>query len=481
MLNRKLLEILARLDPGEIKRFRQFLNSPFFTYGLSIHEIIRLFDHIMEHGADEESPELDKRKVSALLFPNKPFQDNGKNPIDTLTSNLVGLLRRFLFEIELEKQTNESNLNLPLAKFYRKHGLEERFWQTVESAKKWFAGAIQKDDRFYLDRFFLELEVHEFQAGYNSNRDDVNLITVHQYLDAFFILHRLLLSSAFVHQNKLSTIEDHSILDFTRQILVMVENNYISWEPRIRIQYLAYNLILNPENEPFYLEFEQLVKTHKQEIDFEQYSNLLALLRSFTSVLYKKYGKEEYLRQLYDQLIEHLKGGYLYSEGKIRSESLRLITTVGLRLNDMEVVEKILKAHPPELIGGTRFSHEFYNLNYAEYDFALKNYDASLEKLNYKLFENQNYSIQADVLLIKIYFETQDDLLEFRMKAMLQKVRRSGISDAQKEMYYNFLKKLDKVIKVGWEKKSDKKKKLIEEITHMPAIIEREWLLKQLT
>ncbi len=67
------------------------------------------------------------------------------------------------------------------------------------------------------------------------------------------------------------------------------------------------------------------------------------------------------------------------------------------------------------------------------------------------------------------------------MNALLQKVRRSKIAPQIKERYFNFLKKLDKIVKYGWEKGSAKRANLAEEIRSMPALVEREWLLRQLS
>ncbi len=83
--------------------------------------------------------------------------------------------------------------------------------------------------------------------------------------------------------------------------------------------------------------------------------------------------------------------------------------------------------------------------------------------------------------MIKIYYETQDELLESRMKALDQKVRRSKLSRETKNRYYNFLKKLDKIIKYGWQKNNPKRARLIEEIKTTPEIATREWLLEKLT
>ncbi|HRI59799.1 MAG TPA: hypothetical protein PK228_08745, partial [Saprospiraceae bacterium] len=54
------------------------------------------------------------------------------------------------------------------------------------------------------------------------------------------------------------------------------------------------------------------------------------------------------------------------------------------------------------------------------------------------------------------------------------------MTDLVKERYYNFLKKLDKIVKYAWQKNNPRREKLVEEIRTIPEIIEREWLLEKL-
>lgn len=160
--------------------------------------------------------------------------------------------------------------------------------------------------------------------------------------------------------------------------------------------------------------------------------------------------------------------------------ALRVLANSGLKLGEFDWVKKLLDDHPPERICGTKYPVEAHSLNVAEYHFHKKEYAEAEAKLTYRLFENPNFSISADVLLIKIYYETANDLLDARMKALEQKVRRTKISAETKAGYYNFLKKLDKVIKYGWQKKSPRRTKLIEEVRTTPGVFAREWLLEKL-
>ena len=223
-----------------------------------------------------------------------------------------------------------------------------------------------------------------------------------------------------------------------------------------------------------------LLDQNKPSISPERYRDFKSYQRFFWVQRYQKFGDNHSLRQTFDVYREHLAQGYFYFDGLIPLTTFRNLIIAALKLNEFDWVKKFLEDHPPERIGSTRYPAEVHSLNVAEYHVYLKQYEEAQERLVYRPFENPTFSILADVLMIKIYFENQDELLEFRMKALDQKVRRSKLNQATKNRYYNFLKKLDKVIKYGWQKKSPKRERLIEEIRTTQEIVAREWLLEKL-
>ncbi len=157
-----------------------------------------------------------------------------------------------------------------------------------------------------------------------------------------------------------------------------------------------------------------------------------------------------------------------------------MLTVFALKLGHFDWVKTVLDRHPPSRICGTRYPVEAYNLNLAEYYFYKKEYEQAIEKLQYRLFENLNYTMLVDVLLLKIYFETGEELLESRMKALEQKVRRAKMPATTKSRYINFVKKLDKITRHVWQRKSSQYEKMVQELKSIPQIIEREWLLEML-
>lgn len=141
----------------------------------------------------------------------------------------------------------------------------------------------------------------------------------------------------------------------------------------------------------------------------------------------------------------------------------------------------MLIGHPVEKLTGTKFLSEGYHLNWAEYYLALGEFEESQKYLEYKMFENPTYSIVADTILLRIYYETENELLDSRIKALEQKIRRTSLSESHKKPFQSFIQKLDKLNKYRYQRSSPKFAKLVEEIKTTPGLVYRNWLLEKVT
>lgn len=480
MINRKLLEVLYRLNPDERKQFRLMLESPYFTTGLrNANTVLRLYDYIVAVDADEKHPDLDKSVVFRVFFPDRVFQEKEKSPLDTLASDLFGLTRRFLALSEWENKEKEYQEQITLLRFYRKYGLEERFWHTIQALRKIQASIQVKDARFYLNQFHIEEEVSNFQTISNTFEDDANLFAAHNNLDTYYSILKMEYNCALFFQQKQSQIEFTSDAPLIQAVLTASEIEPYSNVILIQAYKLIYYLLQYPENELYFSEFENMLEQHKDIISPDKYRDLATYYRYFLGRIYMKEGGDFSRQRIFEVYRNHFEQGLFYIDGYITLQSYRMLIIFALKLGHFEWAKGVLDTHLPERICGTKYPVEFYSLNIADYFFYKNEYEEAKQSLTYRHFENPNFSILADVLIIKIYFETNDELLESRIKALEQKVRRTKISTESKARYYNFLNKLDKIIRYSWQKDSPKRNKLIEEIKIIPNILEREWLLEK--
>lgn len=480
MLNRKLLEVLSRLLPAEHKKLRMFLESPYFNHLRHPDELLRLYDYIMVYQADETHSRLSKKETYRFFFPERPYREKEKSPLDSLASDLFGLVKRFLAQQKWERSEASQDELFALLRFYREYGLEERFWQTIQALRKMQEANKFKDSRYYLTQFSIEDEIFHFRSLFNTFEDDANLTNLHKSLDLYYSIVKLEYLCALSYQHKLSQIPFEVNSRLAQTVLLLQDENISSDVILVRMYILIFYLLQQPDDEEMFSTFEMLLKQNNDKIPRDKYHDLQAFYRIFWSFRYTKFGDDHPRHKMFAIYKDHFEQGYFYVEGRISIAALRILNTFALKLGQFEWAKKVLDDHPPELICGTRYPAEAHNLNFGEYHFYKKEYEEAKNKVAYRPFENPQLGILADVLLIKIYFETNDELLDYRMKALDQKVRRTNLAAYVKDRYYNFLKKLDKIVKYGWLKSSSRKKKLIEEIKAIPEIIEREWLLEKL-
>jgi hypothetical protein len=478
MLNRKLLEVLKLLNASEHCRLRLFLQSPYFNNKSNAIELTRLYEYIMTYHAVEEHPKLSKARVSHKFFPEKAFKEGQKGPLDALASDLFSLVKRFMAQSAFEANDPEFEEGLTMAKFYRRFGMEERFWQVVYATRKSQQESTYRDATYFQKQFYLEDEAGSFETLNNRFEDDANVVIAIQNLDIAYAITKLELLCVLSYQQKHSQIIYDIAAPLNQAVYTLPEKYPIVQQHEI--YRLVFQLIQHPEDDAAFTTFESLLERHKAEIPFEKVRNLKAYYRFFLGRRYDKSGNSDVRNQIFKVYKAHYEEGYFYEGDAIMINSLKVLVLFGLKLGQFDWVKKVLDEHQPAQICGTKYPVEAHSLCLAEYYFYIKEYQNALNTLIYKHFENPNYSLWAEMLLIKIYFETSDELLEYRMKALDQKVRRTKISTETKQRYYQFLKKLDKIIKYGWGKNIPKRARLMEEIKTTPGIIEREWLLEKL-
>lgn len=479
MLHRKLLEVLQLLDAQAHARLRLFLQSPYFNHRSHASELVRLYEHIMASRAEADSPTLSKAFVSGLFFPDRPFTEGQKAPIDALASDLFLLVKRFIGQMAFEGKDLDFNEGMALAKYYRRFGMEERFWQIIQAIRKSQMEEKTRDANFFQKQVLLESEAGAFVTLNNRFEDDANVETIIQNLDTAYSISKLELLCGLIYQQHLTQGLSVDLSSPLIQSVLQSPEHYPS-APLYYIYRLVFQLLQKNDDDEAFADFERLLAQHSDEIPFDKLRNLKAYYRFFWNRRYVNSGGAQIRQQMFEVYKEHYQGGYFYEGEAIMINALKSLVLLGLKAGQFEWIKSVLDKHPPTHICGTNHPFEAHSLCLAEYYLHTKDYRKALDTLVYKHFENPNYSLWAEMLLIKAYFETDDDLLDARMKALEQKVRRTKIAAETKQRYYRFLQKLDKIIKYGREKNSPKRARIVEEIKTTPGIIEREWLLEKL-
>jgi hypothetical protein len=481
MLNKKLLAFLRQFSREEHSQLRLFLESPFFYQGMwrKPSEVVRLYDYIMQHQADEENPKLEKALVSTLFFPNRVFKEKQKGPVDSLTTDMLKLVGKFMVYKNKALDSIENEL-LAQLRHYRIFDNEVRFLHTEQQLRSTLQQRKIKDKYYYQICMEMEEEVMSFDAIRQPMELQRSNYNFQMALDYFCALSKVEMMAASKMRNFIYKQEPHSA---PNQELAAVVLKFIQTEGaanNITLQLFAYVLELcdNFNNEIFNT-FEQLLQESDKQLSVNDRIGLNTVLRNFYANQYSLSGSPEMLNKFFNLLKAHLEKGLLYYDGYLLVGNLRMLTTFALKLGHADWIKNVLENHPAEKLCGTKYPQEAVDLNWAEYYFHLKNYDKAESYLSYRTFEQQGLSIASEIILSRIYYETNNDLLDSRLKALDQKIRRSKLSKEVKLRYFNFTRLLEKLCRFRWTNNSKRITGLIEEIQKTPSVAHREWLLEK--
>lgn len=474
MLHKKLVEILPLLSRTEHQRWRLFLLSPFFVRS---EFPLRLYDYMMN---PEPAPEaMQKALAYRYVFSEAPTEKHWSGKIDLLSTELFGLLKSFLgLRAENPDERAQKDL-LVLARMYRKHGLGERFDQTIESLRKFQYQETVKDANFYQRQFLIETEDLENHQLYKGPGNMPQLDASEQAVERSFFLQKLELLMAHAFQNKYVGVREKEDT-FDSIVLRACETGLADELPLAKLYCLVLKICGQPDQEQDFLEFERLLEVCKNELPPDKRYSLMAFYRNFWQQRYYRPTDPVSSERFFQLFKSHFEQGFLNVDGGSLPPSFRLVITTALKCGHLDWAKKMLDQYGPEQLRGTKYATEIYRLFYAEYFFYAGDFEAALQHLAYRNFENQSFMLIAESLLIKVYFETGNELLGFRMKAFEQKVRRMRLSPDYKNLALNFLKCLRKIEKHGWSKNISPASKIKSFIAGTPAMMEREWLLDKL-
>lgn len=480
MPNHKLIETLQCFSTSQRKRLVLFVESAYHNDKYNRPKLIQLLQHLLAENLTAAFDHTHKRRLQTVFFPDKPYEENRKNSIDSLASDLLSLIRKFIQTEQAQKPNTKVEELLSMIRFYRENQLENRFWQTEKQLRKLIEKTPVRDEVYYQQLIRLEEEVATVQSIFNTYSDDSNLIRAHAALDNYYTIRKLEKTTVLRFQQKISGIETADALLLSDALLKTFPSHGGIRTPLAELYHLIIQVFEQPDNDQILDTLEEMTQRYKAVIPTIKLRNIMALYRYFMGRKYHaESNRPDFSFRLFRLYKEHLQQGYfeINEKGHILPASLKLMTNFAIKVGEFDWAEKLLKRYPPNKITGTHYPLEAHSLCLAELLFARENYVAAEEHVMYRKFENVNYSILADVLLIKIYYVTQNELLESRVSALGQKVRRTKLYKPQKQQYLHFLRLANQLIKYRWTKPSaeqlNKLKSLAKELT---PLLEREWL-----
>ena len=468
----KLTELLLSFDPNELKRFGDFIRSPFYNKN---KKLITLFDLIKKSFDDSAFQLLSKEIVWQNIMPGEKFSDV---KLRSYLSDFKKLCEKFIVTLEEEKNTvhQKNLLLLSLSERNSRKNIEA----VSSEIRNAFSSEFTKNFDHFHDKILFERTMI-LNEGRNVEKNlDENYYRLSDAIDHFFISSKLDMMNSFLSR-KYHVLGSFNLkIDFSEEIIKYIEKRIPAIrknDPFIYCEYLIFKMMTAENNDGYYKDLHTFVIKNLQ---MYKHSELEQVYFPMINFGFNKVamGDSEYLEKIFEIYRTFELRGFYNDMEIFQDIDLISIVIAGLRLNKIVWVENFTEKYSRKLIN--EFKSDTVSLVKALISFKKKEYPESIEYLSRVNYQNSYYYLKSKETLMQIYYEQKE---YEAMQSLIDSTRhylkrRRDVLSIHYDRYIMFLKYLGLLLKAT---QPDKGERIIlkKELKKNNNVIAREWLVEK--
>ena len=469
MQKTKLVEIIQALDDKEVKRFDDYVKSPFFNKN---EKVIALLKFIRKYYPDFENNRFTKENAYKAIFGNREKYNVQK--LRNLMSQLAKLLETYL--VQIDRETSDVQYDELLLTAFDRRYIDKQFAQKYQEVKKQAEKTKEKAASYYYFIHRIEDVAFDHSIRRNNRLVETNMEEAVNNLDYFYLASKLRYCCGMLNSQIVITAQ-HNIQLF-EQILDYLQTHSFEHIPSIHLYYRLL-LLLKDEKDEYYEELKVLLGKHRDAFPVIEIRQMYIAIFNYLNKKLKS-GQDKYLKDIYELYKLMFERDILIDKGFINNHiNFRNALIAGLRLGELEWAEKFIEKYSPLLVPANR--ENWVNYSFAELNFHKKNYK---ETLNYLLsfeFEDAYNYAEHKTLLAKTYYELEEDDALFALTHAFRIYlhRDTKIAEHFQKTYHNFVRLLNKIAKARFDPDA-KMEDIRKELEELQYITNREWLLEKI-
>ncbi len=374
-----------------------------------------------------------------------------------------------------ELKENEIRSKLALASVFRKKKLPKSYLKAIKSASELQEKAIIKDEHFLRNEYLIQRERYIYFEKQKRNVE-LNLQEMSDALDATYFADKLRQSCLMLSHQKVYKVEYHPAL--IEEILAHIEKEDYFKIPAIAIYYHTYKALTTPEDRRY---FDQLKNNIFQMGHFFTQLEIRDIYLMALNYCIGKMnaGDMSFRQEAFDLYKKGMESKILIQNNTLSPWTFINIIFNSLQLKEFEWAYEFINKYQSYLPADQR--ENFTHYGFARYHFERAEHDEAMQWLVQTDFSDSLLNLNAKMLLLKIYYEKgETDALESLLEATRTYLHRKKIVGYHRSVYNNQLRLLRKLARVNpfSRKERDKLRMEIEECT---PLLEKKWLLEQLS
>lgn len=474
-MNRSLLiELLSKFNLKEIREFGEFVHSPFFNKN---EGVTKLYDYLRRQYPDFDEKCIEKKYIYSKIFPNTEYNDGFMR---TLMFNLFSLAENYLSYLRYKDNYFADKRYLLYE--LNERGLDRLFKKNMKSLAKKLADEQIKDAEHYYQMYNIEYENLYFLG--RTQLDKIEKIVknsdvedMFNHLTYYYLIHAMTHYTYFLNVMELYRFSFNT--DVFKDIIKILKTERMMDVPAVNLAYNLLMLFLDEDNESHFYNTRELLLNHESEFHMLHINNANMNLKNYCKRMILK-GKEKFLKELFEiYKIDIQKQTY----SLLKDMSFRYYTDVvetAIKLKEYAWVNEFIEEYKSVLPADSQENTYLYSL--ALYEFAMKNYENSLELLSKVKYNDVYHKMKLRSLLLMLYYELDyGDLLFSHLDSFNHfLLNDSLITDERKIYYSSFIKYIRHLSGVKDKGKKHDLQSLNQKISNDRTIFNKEWLIEKI-
>ncbi|MEO8149549.1 MAG: hypothetical protein ABI723_18055 [Bacteroidia bacterium] len=462
MYNSKLHTLISSFNKFETNAFEKYLVSPYFNVDAKLQ---RFFPVLLKFSSTDIP--YTKNDVYKKCFAKQRYDDK---EMRYLISSLSKHLENF---IALRKFSNDSLLfNSTLAKELSKRDCEKAYQFVFTELKN--DDAI-KDASFFYYQFLAEENHLTYLSQKQTRKFHFSLDAVLHNLETFYLSKKLQLACDVT--NLKNVIQGETELHLIDELKSLAASKSFVDVPAVKIYLNILNTLTEPQNEKHFETLRIILLKYGEQFKPADLKDMYQYLKNYC-VKKLNEGDASYTKKLFEIHKNILANKRIMNHDWLSEWEYKNIVTISLRLNEKKWCRDFINKYISYLKPGARTNALTYNLAYWYY--YDNDYKQTLKQLQKVEFTDVFYQLDARVLQLKIYFETDDyETLFYHVSAFRIFLKRNkSISEYQRTIYRNLVKFTAKLARAGVSK--IKLKKVSTELASINQVADKKWLEQKL-
>ncbi|MFN4079678.1 MAG: hypothetical protein ACK4NS_02160 [Saprospiraceae bacterium] len=462
-----LTEIIASLNKKEIRDINKFLQSPSHNQR---EDVRNLFTFLVK--GHLQQTDLDKEKAWKAIFPDKPYDDAYMRQVMYF---LLKAIEEFLVFAHLSN--DPVDFQLILCKIFRNRRLSKAYRQAHRLGEEYLEKQALRNSYYLRNRYYFELEEYEYLMSITQNAP-VNLQETADALNKWFIAEKLQISTAMTAHRRVYQ-KAHYRFDLLEESLRHVANHPdLLQTEAIAPYYNAWQALSQPEGDHYFDDFERIVlEEGETRFPADELRSLYQAGLNFCVAKVNK-GFTEYSKRalrIYQRGLEN---------GTLRPLNRYLFgnaVAFALKSRDFSFAEDFVKRYQTYLTD-EKERESIVNFNLSRIYFEKGDYARAQVLLRSFEYDDMLLNIIAKTMLLKIYYEEDEyDAFESLLDSLrIYLKRKEALDPERKAAYKNTVGMMRRLLHLRPYSKSQRER-LRKQVETTNPLMEREWLLRQLS